>query len=157
MTSVPLELGERVVDGSPDQGMDEPDRLLRPEHVDPDEGRDRLGGCAFVKSGELRGLAWIGVVTEHRNGLGQCRRLRRKPCEPQRDGARAGARLELAQVGHVRLGWHDPFDGDRVHASLREAPGHLPRHAPQHALQLADARLARVAADDAPQRLRLDA
>ena len=51
VTALPLELGERVVDGRPDQGMDELERLLRPEHVDPDEGRDRLGGRVFIHAG----------------------------------------------------------------------------------------------------------
>ena len=89
-------------------------------HVGPCECRARPGGLVVIQVGARRGLARIGVVTEHRDGLGQCRRLRRKPCEPQRDGARAGARLELAQAGHVRLGWHDPFDGDRVHEFAQE-------------------------------------
>ena len=111
---------ECFVDRRADQRMDEPERRLRAQHVDPCERGGRLGGGLLVQVGERRRLARVGVVAEDRDSLGERCRCRREAGEAKRDGARAGPRPELAQARHVRLGRGQALVRDRVHELAQE-------------------------------------
>ena len=100
--------------------MDEHQRRLRAQYVDPRERINRLERRLLVQVGQRSCLAGIGVVAEDRDSLRKRRRLRRKPREAKRDGARAGPRPELAQAGHVRVGGRQTLDGDHKHELTQE-------------------------------------
>ena len=84
---VSLERRERLIDGRADEWMDERQRRLRAQHVDPRERVDRLERSLLVQIGQRRSLAGLGVVAQNRHGLRDHRRLRRKPGKAKGDGA----------------------------------------------------------------------
>ena len=59
---VSLERRERLIDGRADEWMDERQRRLRAQHVDPRERVDRLERRLLVQVGQRRSLAGLGVV-----------------------------------------------------------------------------------------------
>ena len=67
--------------------MDERQRRLRAQYVDPRERVDRLERRLLLQVGQRSCLAGIGVVAQDCNSLRERRRLRRKPGEAKRDCA----------------------------------------------------------------------
>ena len=87
VSPVSLERCERLVDRRADEWMDERQRRLRAQYVDPRERVNRLERRLLVQVGQRSCLAGIGVVAQDRHSLREPRRLRRKPGEAKRDGA----------------------------------------------------------------------
>ena len=100
-----LELSQRVVDGRPDQGMDEGEGRLRTQNVDTCEVRQGPGGGFLVQFGEGFGLPKRDVVAEHGHRPGEAGRLgrrRARRAESAREPARAARsrrRETLALLG----------------------------------------------------------
>ena len=95
--------------------MDKAERGLRAQHVDAGERVERVRGGALVQPGQRGRLARVGVVAEDRDRPRQHRGLWRKAGETERHRARPGARLQLAQAGHVERSRGEPRGGDLVH------------------------------------------
>ncbi len=87
VSPVSLEGCERLVDRRADEWMDERQRRLRAQYVDPRERVNRLERRLLLQVGQRSCLAGIGVVAQDCNSLRERRRLRRKPGEAKGDGA----------------------------------------------------------------------
>ena len=87
VSPVSLERCERLVDRRANEWVDEPERRLRAQYVDPRERINRLECRVFLQVGQRSCLAGIGVVAQDCNSLRERRRLRGKPGEAKRDCA----------------------------------------------------------------------
>jgi hypothetical protein len=100
--------------------VNESQRFLLPQYVDPDERSGCLRGGLRVQTCQLGGQAGVGVVAEDRDGSRKCRGLGRKPRESKRDGARPGAGLERSEPRDVRPDGHKSLDGNCVYELAQE-------------------------------------
>ena len=105
---------ERLVDGAPDDGVEELERILATEEVEPNEcggGRTEL---ACVHAGKSGRVAQLDPVAEDRGRAEEGERLRLQPSEAKPDGARNALRSDFQQTGRVLGGRADSLPCDRV-------------------------------------------
>jgi hypothetical protein len=94
--------------------MDELERWLRAQDVDPCEGLRPGRGSLLVQVRQRRSVKGIGVVAQDRDRLCEPPCFRREADETNRDGARAGPSLELAQPADVPASRGQALGGDCV-------------------------------------------
>ena len=111
---------ERLVDGAADDGMEELERILSPEEVEPNErdgGRPKL---TCFHTGERGRMAQLGPVAEDRGRPEQGKRRRLQASEAKPDDARNAMRSDLQQTGHLLGGRAGSLPGDRIQHSVDE-------------------------------------
>jgi hypothetical protein len=92
---------ERLVDRAADDGVEELERILPPEEVEPNEcggGRTKL---ARFHAGEGGRVAQLRPVAEDRGRAQERKRLRLQASEAKPDGARDALRADFEEAGHV--------------------------------------------------------
>ena len=114
MRSISFDHIERLVDGPADDGVEELERILAPEEVEPSEyggGRTKL---ACFHAGESGRVAQLGAVAEDRGRAEEGKRLRLQASEAKPDVARNALRSDLRQTVHVLGGRAGSFPCNRV-------------------------------------------
>jgi hypothetical protein len=118
--SVSFDHIERLVDGSADDGVEELQRILATEEVEPDEGRGRRTKFACFHAGKRGRVAQLGPVAEDRRRAEQGKRPGGQASEAKPDRARNALRADLQQTGHVLGGRAGSLPGDRVEHRAKE-------------------------------------
>ena len=105
---------ERLVDGAADDGVEELERILATEEVEPNEGGGGRTKLACFHAGERGRVAQLGPVAEDRGRAEEGQRLRRQASEAKPDDARNALRADLQQTGHVLGGRAGSLPCNRV-------------------------------------------
>ena len=95
---------ERLVDGGADDGVEELERILAAEEVEPNERGGSRTKLACFHAGESGRVAQLGPVAEDRGGTEEGKRLRWQAGEAEPDGASNALPSDFQQTGHVRGG-----------------------------------------------------
>ena len=132
MPGVSFDHVERLVDGAADDGVEELERILATEEVEPNECGRRRTKLACFHTGERGHVAQFGPVAEDRGGAEEGERLGRQAGEAKPDGARNTLCSDFEQTGH-QLGRRAGFfpchrsehrvDEERVSAGRRRESG----------------------------------
>src|SRR5262249_28911605 len=109
-----LDQGERVVDGSTYERVDELERGLRTQDVDTREVGQRLRHAFLVEAGDRGGLVRRDLAAENRHRLREAGRLGWEAGEARPESGRAGPGRKLAQARNVDAARRDVLGEDPV-------------------------------------------
>ena len=105
---------ERLVDGAADDGVEELERILATEEVEPHECRGGRTQLARLDAGESGRVAQLDPVAEDRGRAEERERLRLQPSKAKPDGPGNAVPSDLEQTWHVLGGRADSLPRDRV-------------------------------------------
>jgi hypothetical protein len=105
---------QRLVDGAADDGVEELQRILAAEEVEPDEGGGSRTKLTCFHAGERRRVAQLDPVAQDRGRAEQGQRLRPQPSEAKPDHPGNALRTDLQQTRRVLGGRAGSLPCDRV-------------------------------------------
>ena len=105
---------ERLVDRAPNHRVEELQRILTPQQVEPNQYGRRRAKLARLHTGQRRRVAQLGPVAEDRGRPQHGQRLRPQPGQPKPDRARNALRPDLQQPRHLLDGRAGPLPRHRV-------------------------------------------
>ncbi len=82
-----LDRGQRLVDGVPDQRVDEPEGMVGAQDLGAGQGRDAGGSPVLVELGVGGHVAQLAAVAEHGHRAGDAGAVVRQPPEPDQHQA----------------------------------------------------------------------